>query len=122
MIETLLVCAACLAGGCGLVYLFALVMAATDSPSKAHVFRYSETKMSDKTVTNRKFNDDYSYDDLHLPVTPEKVRAVLAHPDVTYEACEKMYWSVTNHPDYGWTHPLLEEISQVRARLVREGK
>lgn len=69
-------------------------------------------------VDNSQYSDGMTWDDIHLPVTVSKIRQVLAHPGITYDACEKMYWSAINSDEIGRTHPVIDEIAAVQSKLL----
>jgi len=51
-----------------------------------------------------------SCDTNHLPVNADNVRAILSNPNVTYEDCDALYFSLCNSPSFGGCHPLVDEV------------
>ena len=54
----------------------------------------------------------------HLPLTEKNVRAVLDNPDVTFEDCDALYFSLCNSDKFGIAHPLVDEVLAKQGEIV----
>jgi len=54
----------------------------------------------------------------HLPITEKIVRAIMDNPKVTFEDLDAVYFSLCNHPDFGMSHPLADEVLEKQRELV----
>ena len=60
------------------------------------------------------------YDVNHLPVNDTIVTAILRNPHITYEDCDALYFSLCNHPDYGGTHPLVDDVLRKQGEVYKK--